>query len=215
MQAGAADRRTQRERSTVTVGQLVGAARVCFARHGYAVTSLDAICELAEVSKGALYHHFTSKEELFRTVYQIEQRCLAHAVAEEYRRHDDPWEALFHACRVFLENVLDPSVQRIVLLDAPSALGVDAVRDVRGDCREMMRLGVTRAVSTGRIAARPVEPLVALLHGALCASAIVVAHADNRRETLRDTLVELRRLFGALEQADRLSPGGLPAPAPR
>lgn len=195
-------RRTQHERSDATVGQITAAARELFATEGYAATSLEAICERADVTKGALYHHFTSKAHLFESVYIQEQAALSASIAEEYRRHDDPWDGLYEGCRVFLEAALDLRVQRITLLDGPSALGWAKVRNLREDCRHMVRFGVRKAMEAGRIAPRPVEPLTSLLHGTLCESAVAIANADDPDDMFRLTMAELRRVFDALPVAD-------------
>ncbi|GAB2611893.1 TetR/AcrR family transcriptional regulator [Streptomyces capparidis] len=195
-------RRTQQERSEATAGDLLRAARELFAREGYAGTSLEAVCERARVSKGALYHHFRNKEELFRVVCAREQERIAEAVSAAYRAcgGDDSWEALFAGCRAFLEVSMDPAVQRITLLDAPSALGWEVLRQVREGCYGQLRGAVERAVERGRVPARPVDPLATMLYGAICESATAMARAGQgeRDVMLRETLAELRTLFAAM-----------------
>ncbi|MFC8723087.1 TetR/AcrR family transcriptional regulator [Kitasatospora sp. NPDC057198] len=194
-------RRTQQQRSEATTADLLAAARRLFAADGYAATSLDTVCEQAGVSRGALYHHFRNKEALFLAVYEREQRALAAAIAEEFGRHLDPWEGLVAGCRVFLVRAHEPAVQRITIIDAPSALGWNAVRAVREDCRHMMRIGVSRAVRAGSIAERQVEALASLLHGALCEGAVAVACAEEPEAALEAVLAELGRLLSALADA--------------
>jgi AcrR family transcriptional regulator len=192
-------RQTQRERSDATVDDLVRAARALFAEDGYAATSLEAICDRAGVSKGALYHHFSSKRDVFRVVYEREQEHLSEVVrgaaAKEAER---PWEAVFEGCRAFLEASLDPQVQRITQLDAPGALGWEGMRELSGNCLELTRLGVARAVESGAIPARPVDPLTFLLYGALGESALAIARAKDQPAALAETVAELRTLFDAL-----------------
>src|SRR6266576_3689600 len=65
---------TQQQRSEATTGALVEAARELFAQDGYAAASLDAVVAKAGVTKGALYHHFAGKRELFAAVFAEEQR---------------------------------------------------------------------------------------------------------------------------------------------
>jgi AcrR family transcriptional regulator len=57
-------RRTQSERRAETRARLLAAARTVFAQRGYHAASLDLISERAGCTKGALYHHFGSKEGL-------------------------------------------------------------------------------------------------------------------------------------------------------
>ncbi|KRV46514.1 TetR family transcriptional regulator [Wenjunlia vitaminophila] len=194
-------RRTQRERSEATAADLVNAARELFAQDGYAATSLEAVCERARVSKGALYHHFKNKEELFRVVCAGEQERIAAAVAAAYRAsQDDSWSAVFEGCRAFLEVSMDPAVQQITQLDAPSALGWLVLREIRSGCFDLVRAAVARAMDEGRIAARPVDPLATILYGSICESAMALARCeeDQQDRLHRETLEELRLLFTAL-----------------
>ncbi|MFG6192547.1 TetR/AcrR family transcriptional regulator [Nonomuraea sp. JJY05] len=123
-------RRTQAERSDETTGRLVRAARELFGAHGYALTSIDAVAAAAGVTKGAAYHHFDGKVALFRAAFVGEQEEVAAAVERAALSEPDPWAALRRGCRTFLERCLDPGFRQIVLLDAPSVLGWEAVREI-------------------------------------------------------------------------------------
>lgn len=197
--ASTAPRQRQRERSDATVDDLVTAARALFAADGYGATSLDAVCERAGVTKGALYHHFAGKRELFSAVYAREQEELAAAISAAYLKiADDPWEAVFEGSRAYLEASLDPEVQRITLFDAPGALGWEAMRTLGVDCRELTLRGVARAIRKGAIPDRPADPLTSMLYGGLSESAMAVARADDPPAALAETLDGLRRLFDAI-----------------
>ncbi|MEW1866445.1 TetR/AcrR family transcriptional regulator [Streptomyces sp. NBC_00669] len=194
-----APRQRQRERSDATVDDLVTAARTLFAADGYGATSLDAVCERAGVTKGALYHHFAGKRELFGAVYAREQEGLAAAISAAYLKvADDPWEAVFAGSRAYLEASLDPEVQRITLFDAPGALGWETMRTLGVDCRELTLRGVARAIRKGAIPDRPADPLTSMLYGGLSESAMAVARADDPQVALAETLDGLRRLFDAI-----------------
>ncbi|MFF4622022.1 TetR/AcrR family transcriptional regulator [Nonomuraea jabiensis] len=123
-------RRTQAERSDETTGRLVRAARELFGAHGYAPTSIDAVAAAAGVTKGAAYHHFNGKVALFRAAFVGEQEEVAAAVERAALSEPDPWAALRRGCRTFLEHCLDPGFRQIVLLDAPSVLGWETVREI-------------------------------------------------------------------------------------
>jgi AcrR family transcriptional regulator len=200
---GTGTRQRQRERSDATVEELLTAARALFAADGYAATSLDAVCERAGVTKGALYHHFSGKQQLFGAVYAREQQRLADAVSAAYViAAAEPWRAVYEGCRAYLEASLDPEVQRITLLDAPGALGWEAMRDLADNCRELTRRGVARAIRKGAIPPGPADPLASLLYGGLSESAMVVARAADPPGALSETLTELRRLFDAIAVRD-------------
>ena len=200
--AGAPGRR-QRERSDATVEDLLAAARALFAADGYAATSLDAVCDRAGVTKGALYHHFSGKQQLFSAVYSREQDLLNARITAAYREvADDPWEAVYEGSRAYLEASLDPGVQRITLLDAPGALGWEAMHELGVNCRELTLRGVERAVRRGAIAPRAAEPLASMLYGGLSESAMAVVRSDDPQAALAETLAGLRLMFDALARRD-------------
>jgi AcrR family transcriptional regulator len=192
--------RTQRERSEATTAALVAAARELFAQDGFAATSLDAVVGRAGMTKGALYHHFEGKRELFAAVFAGEQRRLLEEIGSAYEAgaESDPWRALEGGCRAFLEFTQEPGVQRIFLLDAPAALGWERIRELESDSLALMELGVERAVAAGQIAPRPAAPLAHLLFGGICEIAMVVARAADQPGAFREAVEELGRLLEAL-----------------
>jgi AcrR family transcriptional regulator len=189
---------TQQERTEATTTSLVAAARELFAADGFAATSLDAVVAKAGVTKGALYHHFGGKRELFAAVFSGEQVRLSEAIVAAYGQHEEPWEAFEAGAAAFVEACQEPGVQRIFLLDAPSALGWETIRKLESGSLQMMEQGIRRAIEAGSIEERPVEPLAHLLFGALCESAMVVARAPDQESALADALAELHRLLASL-----------------
>jgi AcrR family transcriptional regulator len=190
--------RTQAERREATTSALLDAAREAFARDGYGASSLDDIVAAAGVSKGALYHHFAGKTELFQAVYEREQDRLAEICAEAALAEPDPWTAVEMGARAFLEAVLDPEVQRIVLLDSFAALGHETVRAGEATSMALLEQGLRQAMGAGRIAERPVEPLAALLFGAICEASLTVARAEDQPAAHTAMVAELHRILGAL-----------------
>src|SRR5947208_11277144 len=130
-------RRTQAERTEATTSALVDAARELFARDGYEATSLAAVAANANVTKGAVYHHFDGKRQLFEAVFNREVERIAAPLVATYARKKDPWDAFHAACRAFLDECLDPELQRIMLLDASAAIGWDEVRRLEAPLLEM------------------------------------------------------------------------------
>lgn len=193
--------RTQRQRTEATTGQLIDAARRLFAADGYTATSLEDVVAAAGVTKGALYHHFSSKRDLFRAVFEQEEGALARASHEAYRRESDPWKGFHAGCMAFLEGSLDPGVQRIVSLDAPAVLGWETVREIEArHSLAMIESGLGQAIERGRIAPRPTGPLAHMLFGALCEGAMTVARSGgDQRAAMREVAAELGSLLTALE----------------
>ena len=191
-------RRTQAERTEATTAALVDAARELFARDGYDATSLDAVAARANMTKGAVYHHFAGKRQLFEAVFTREVEQLATPLVEAYARKKDPWEAFKAGCRAFLDECLDPDLQRIVLLDALAAIGWEQVRRLEGPLLDMMQLGISQAAEAGRIAPRPPAPLAHFLYGALCETAMIVARADDQKAAHRQAVSEINRILDGL-----------------
>ncbi|MFF8537823.1 TetR/AcrR family transcriptional regulator [Streptomyces sp. SAS_267] len=191
-------RRSQEERSRTTTNELLSAARKLFARDGYTATSLDAICEEIGASKGALYHHFKNKRDLFRAVYEAEENRLSSAIAQTFTLHEDPWDGLYEGMREFLVMSMEPSTQRITLIDAPGALGWAEMRAIRSDCRRMIAYGLGQLLGRDRPRA-DVTAVASMVHGAACESAVALAHADGEAdELLEATLRQFRRLFTSI-----------------
>jgi AcrR family transcriptional regulator len=192
---------TQQERTEATTASLVAAARELFAKDGYAATSLDAVVAKAGMTKGALYHHFAGKRELFTAVFVAEQASLTAAIVDAYGRHEDPWEAFGAGAAAFIQACQEPGVQRIVLLDAPSAIGWEQIRKLETASLRMVEEGIRRAIDAKAIARRPVEPLANLLFGGICESAMAVARASDQKVALRAALRELDALLAAISSS--------------
>ena len=175
-----AARRTQAERTTATRRALLDAAREQFAERGFAGTGREQVAAAAGVTRGALYHHFGTKEGLFRAVVEELEAGLADRVATAAMVGTDPVDELRRGCLAFLDACLEPAVRRIVLLEAPVVLGWDAWREI--DARyglALVRTGLAAALDQVGLGAADVDPLAHLLLGALNEAALLVATADD------------------------------------
>ena len=162
-----------------TRAELLAAARLLFGERGYAATSLDDIAARANVTKGALYHHFGGKTELFQAVYEQIEREVSDQVVSVFMEPDH-WYALTAGCQLMIDAQLDPAVQRIALHDARSVLGWDAVRAIETRYGAVgIRGALRKAMQGGVIERQPVRPLALLLAGALAEACFYVADADD------------------------------------
>ena len=192
----------QAARSASTRAKLIKAARPLFARRGYADVSTTEIVQRAGVTRGALYHQFPAKEDLFLAVYeQVEQELTGEVAAQLGEETDGPFAALREGIRIFLEACRAPEVQRIVLIDGPSVLGWERWREVA----ERYGLGLIEAVigaaiEAGEIAPLPVATLAHLLMGALDEAALLVVRDPDGTDAVASTL---ERLLDGL----RIAPG--------
>jgi AcrR family transcriptional regulator len=184
---------TQAERRASTVGAITRAAKALFAARGFATTPVDEIVTRAGVTKGAFYHHFGSKEDVFAAVLHETQEALVARVLADAAKGTDALDRLKRGCRAFLVACTDPEVQRIVLLDGPAVLGWEKWREI--DSRYFGALfaqGLGQAMEERLLARRPVDPLVQLLLGASTEAAMVCARSRTPKK-------ELAALMGGLE----------------
>jgi AcrR family transcriptional regulator len=175
-------KRTQAERSESTRAALIEAARPLFAERGFAGVGTEEIVQAAGVTRGALYHHFAGKRELFEAVYeQIEvelaERIAAGALAANA---SSPLEAMRAGADMFLAACTEPDVQRIALLDGPSVLGWDRWREIAADHGlGLIEASLQAAIDAGTIPDQSVRPLAHVLMGALDEAAMLVARAED------------------------------------
>ena len=132
--------------SASTRRSLVDVAERLFTEHGYAATSLDAIVAGAEVTKGALYHHYSGKQALFEAVFEKVESAGARQVQSALNGDGDPWERAMAGLRAFLDVVRQPSYSRIVIQDGPSVLGHERFREQEERSTFDYVLDIVRAV---------------------------------------------------------------------
>src|SRR5215216_3547416 len=172
--------RTQAERSQATRTALIAAARELFAERGYGGVTTEEIVRRSGVTRGALYHHFDGKADLFRAVFEQMEEQLAQRFATEALSADDPLEALRAGAEMFLDICLDPEVQRITLLDGPSVLGWEQWREIEARYSlGLIRAGLEAAMDAGAIERRPLDPLAHVILGALMETGLYVARAGD------------------------------------
>jgi AcrR family transcriptional regulator len=187
--------RSQSERTEATTSALITAARELFAANGYAATSLGAVVAKAGVTKGALYHHFSGKRGLFAAVFAAEQAKISAALIAAARDESDPLDAFAAGCRAFFYACQDPGTERILLVEAPTALGWEVTRQLESGSLRLIEQGIARAIGAGRIEPRSVRPLAHLLFGAVCESAMMVTKADDQETAIKEALDELTRML--------------------
>lgn len=197
-------RRTQAERSSATRAALLASARALFAAKGYAGAGREEIVEAAGVTRGALYHHFPGKEDLFRAVYEQVEDEVLQRVAAAAMTGTEAVECLRLGVDAYLDAALEPDVQRIVLLDAPAVLDWQVRHDI-ADARAlgMVRETLASAMAEGRVRAQPVEPLAHLLLGVVREAALYVARAGDQAAARAEMGGTVGALLAGLGTGDR------------
>jgi len=169
------ERRSNRDRTEATRGDLIAAARRLFTEKSYAETSTPEIVAAAGVTRGALYHHFSDKQALFAAVAEQE----ANAVAEEVERAAPTAlgarEALLVGSEAYLKAMQVPGRTRLLLLDGPAVLGrpgMDAIDDRHGN--RTLREGLALTMRAGEMRKLPLAALTSLLAATFDRAALAI-----------------------------------------
>jgi AcrR family transcriptional regulator len=191
----------QAARSEATRTKLIEVGIELFSTRGYANVGTEEIVERADVTRGALYHHFGDKRDLFRAVHETLEQRLVERIGAALARNpsDDPLDSLEVAAGAVLDAAMDRTVARVTLIDAPSVLGWEEWREI--DNRYGLGLAeavLTAAIDAGRIAEQPVRPLAHLLVAALGEAAIMVATARSPKKARAEVEPAILSLLAAL-----------------
>ena len=188
--------RTRREEyAEATYQALLDSAAACFLEQGFAATSLDAVAKRARVTKGAIYHHFASKRDLFEAVLVRQEERSAQNVAQAGAAAPDPWTGIVAAFDTFLEAISDPEYQRLCMVEGPTALGFEEwwAFGERYEI-EVIRGQLDRAAEAGVIDFEDLDMLAHVLFGAVTAGVLAMArsdHPDRERQRFRTVMLEL------------------------
>jgi AcrR family transcriptional regulator len=189
---------------------LVDTARRLFTSQGYAATGTEEIVAGARVTRGALYHHFRDKTDLFRAVMEQIAREVAEQLieAELGRPADTPgpadaWDEVRDGLGAFLDLcVVTDDFQRIVLVEGPAVLGHEAWDDLVAQYgSNLLGQWLTRAMEEGRIVPVPVQPLTRLLIAMISESSLYIARAEDRPAARAEMGQVIDHLLGGLEGA--------------
>ncbi len=194
-------RRSQTDRSAATQQALVAAARELWGARGYAAVSTPEIVHAAGVTRGAMYHQYADKTELFRAVLEAVERDLVERLAAMVaaERPKTPADALHIAADAWLELSGEPEVRQVVLLDAPSVLGWAGFREVY----QRYGLGMTEqllsaAIDSGELKPQPTRPLATIVIGALDEAAMSIANADDPEQEKEQVRMVIHDLIEGL-----------------
>jgi AcrR family transcriptional regulator len=177
----------------------VGAARELFAERGYGAVGTEEIVERAGVTRGALYHHFADKKDLFRAVYDQAEREVVDSISARTAGIEDPLELLVSGVQSFLDVCMEPTLTRIGVLDAPVVLGWAEWREVGArHALGLVSLSLQLGMDAGVLRRAEVRPLAHLVLGALGEAAMLIANAEDPRTARADVEPALLDLLAGL-----------------
>ncbi|MBU2550710.1 MAG: TetR family transcriptional regulator [Proteobacteria bacterium] len=190
-------RSRKEEYAEATREALLEAALDRFIARGYAGTTIEDIVRQARVTRGALYHHFSSKEEIFTVVYERIAARLAARLEASVRALDDPWERALAGCRAFLDFCLDPWARSIRLSDAIGVLGWEKWRRLDSSyTMGVIREAISGLMEAGAVPAYSIDRVSGLIHALYVEASMILAAAQDKRAA-RD------ELYGIMERMIR------------
>ena len=199
---------------------LLDAARELFAANGFQATRTEEIVQRAGLTRGALYHHFRDKEDLFRAVYEEVSGEVGRLLwRRSGDRPPDAWSLFRTNSEIYLDAASsNQAYRRIVLIDGPAVFGWDHLSERSdGPTRKIMEY-VTDAIDEGAIDPQPVKPLAHLLSVLGVGSAMYVAHAEDPATARREISECNDRLLAGLEarrsDVARYPAGSVPSGTP-
>lgn len=140
--------RTNRDRTETTRAALLAAARRLFVEKGYAETSTPEIVAAAGITRGALYHHYKDKRDLFRAVIAEEARQVAEAIEGRAPALLAPVEALIAGSAAYLDAMREPGRTRLLLIEAPAVLGMAEIQALdEANAARTLREGLEAALA--------------------------------------------------------------------
>lgn len=190
---------TKVEQAEGTRTRLVKIAYHLFGTKGYEATSIEEVLERAGVSKGALYHHFPSKEALFEAVFIEGERDCMKQVAAAAMTETDNVEQLRVGCQKWLDLVMDRQTRRIAVIDGPAVLGWQRWREID----EQYAFGLTKkslqhAMESGRIREQNTDMLAHMVLGMLGEAAMLIARAPDPQAARDEARDLIDRMIDAL-----------------
>lgn len=180
-------RKSNQARTKATKDALTRAARALFVEKGYADTATPEIVKSAGVTRGALYHHFEDKADLFRTVVRAEFETVEREInASTVDAEMEGLDALLSGSLAYLNAMQEPGRVRILLLDGPAVLGrleIDAIDQETS--ADSLRIGLREAMNAGAIRSLPLDPLTAQLSALFDRAALGVAAGDDPEQHMQ------------------------------
>jgi AcrR family transcriptional regulator len=187
------------EKGLETRRAIVETATRLFAEHGYNEVSIDAVLTACQISRGALYHHFPSKEALLEAAFEAVEIDVTNKVLARAASAGGAVEAVRAGCEAFLDLTQDPVVRQIMLTDAPSVLGWDKWREI--DERHafgLMKAALEAAAAEADLPASLIDAFAHMLLASLSEVALMIAEADDPVQALENGRRAVRELLARI-----------------
>ena len=184
------------EQVAQTRAALIDAGRRLFGAHGFGGTSVEDLAREARVTTGALYHHFPTKAALFEAVFVQAHTELMSASTDAAQGAADDVDELARGFSAFLDGVLQPDVQRILILDAPGVLGLARFTELdERYAHAVIVHALEAAAAAGSIRVDDPDTMTRLLLGALTRGAMLIANSSDPVATRHAVAQSMRALL--------------------
>jgi AcrR family transcriptional regulator len=175
---------------------LIAAGRRLFGDNGFRATSVEDLAREARVTTGALYHHFPTKTALFEAVFVQAHIDLLTSSTDAAQGATDGLDELVVGFDAFLDGVMQPDVQRILILDGPAVLGLARFTELDEHYAHAAIVhALTAAAAAGTIQVDDPETITRLLLGALTRGAMLIANSPEPVETRHAVSRSMRALL--------------------
>jgi AcrR family transcriptional regulator len=194
-------KRSKAQQKEDTTKKLKAIALQMFAEQGYAAVAMEDMIKQVGMTRGAIYHHFGSKEGLFRAVLDDIQQEIAERILNESGKTTDLWEQLLKGCYAFLSASLEREIQQIMLIDAPAVLGWNVWRalDEKYSMSLLLEL-LTEMREQQMIRPLSVDSLTHLLSGAMNEAALWIASAPEKEKALEEAFASFTALVEGIKR---------------
>jgi AcrR family transcriptional regulator len=189
------------EQVAQTRAALIAAGRRLFGANGFRATSVDDLAREARVTTGALYHHFPTKTALFEAVFVHAHTDLMTASTNAARGASDGIDELARGFEAFLDGVLQPDIQRILIVDGPAVLGLARYTELDERYAQAAIVhALSAAADAGTVHVDDPETTTRLLLGALTRGAMLIANSPDPVQTRHDVAKAMRALLSSFTQ---------------
>lgn len=195
--------RTRREEYADQTRQaLLDAAREIFTAEGYQQAGIEAIAQAARVTRGAFYHHFEDKRELFEALVISLQEAAADSIRLSARAEPDANARVMAGAAAFLERCTEPAYRRLVIQEAPAVLGARRCREI-GEAHPygLLIAAVAELKKSGRFEVANAYLAARMIGSMICETALLLDDAESPKSLKRQALAIVAQVFDAFATA--------------
>jgi AcrR family transcriptional regulator len=193
--------------AALTRAALLDAARTLFVTKGFDATSIEEIAQLAQASKGAVYHHFSDKQEIFAEVFRSSQAVVIQAAIDSMSESEQSWDLVEAATQAFLRSYVADEDARALLRQVMGVLGWDRVRALDEEAAlPFLRATLEESVRTGQVRPTPIDATAELLFSLYCNAILFIAGVPDAARAASDVETVILFMLAGLKPTPPAAP---------